>query len=156
MNRNAETNWRLEGQAFHRQADYSRQAAAFQERLITLLEALGQLGTLVEYSALHEVDPDIPPYNFTRRSRRVFVFPPQPDVVLEGEESDHPGTAPYTLTEINRLALCDENLVKGRLMVDYDDATRVPHLEIQDDLNGTSQLEPEVLEAIEAAIDPWP
>ena len=119
------------------------ETAEFQRKYESLLSVCDTEGTMIFQDRLLEKDRDIAPYCFFRKGTREYVFPQQ-DVFLAEDKSHIIDPNPeYTLKTEEQTFSFDQNLVEGRIRVEYEDSDNRPVFKVTDVL-GNSKI-PEVV-----------
>jgi hypothetical protein len=125
-----------------------KQTSEYQKNYGVLLGACRAGGTTVLYDRVFEHDRDIAPYDFVRKGTVEYIFPAQ-DVSLVEDTSGVTDPSPgYELRAQNKKFHFDESLVKGRILIEYEDANNRPILKVTDVL-GNSELPERVQETID-------
>jgi len=115
------------------------ETAKYQRMYESLLSVCDTEGTMIAQDRLLERDKDISPYKFFRRGTREYVFPPQ-EVSLDEDESKtidpNPG---YNLQTEEQTFNFDQELVEGRIRIEYEDSGNNPIFRVIDVL-GSSKI----------------
>lgn len=124
------------------------QTKEFQDKYDTIVAFCDKEGTMIAQDRYLERDQDIYPFRFFRKGTIEYVFPKQ-NAKLKTDNSKVIDPHPcYTLrTEVQTFEF-NEKTVKGRILVEYQDAYNVPILKVTDILEN-SELPEKIKKTIE-------
>jgi hypothetical protein len=113
------------------------ETAEFQSKYKSLLSACDAEGVMIFQDRLLEEDKDISPYHFFRKGTREYVFPRQRVSLTEDNSSIVDSNTEYGLRTEKQAFNFDQDLVEGRIMIEYEDAGNRPILKVIDVLGGS-------------------
>ena len=127
------------------------ETAKYQKIYESLCSACDTNGTMVSQDSLLERDKDIPPYNFFRKGIKEYVFPQQ--TVSLGEDNSRviDPTPGYALRQIKHTFNFNQELIKGRIIIEYADSGNRPVLEVFDVL-GDSDIPESVRKTLDGIV----
>ena len=125
------------------------ETAEYQTRYESLLSVCDAEGTMIIQDRLLERDQDIAPYRFFRRGTKEYVFPQQ-DASLSEDKSCVIDSSPgYELKTEDQTFNFNQDLVKGRIRIEYEDANNRPILKLSE-VFSNSKLPKNLLKLIES------
>jgi hypothetical protein len=115
------------------------QTAEYQRKYESLLSVCDAEGTMILQDRLLERDQNIAPNRFFRKGTREYVFPQQ-DVSLVEDKSHVVDSSPkYGLRTEEQTFDFNQDLVEGRIRIEYDDSNNTPVFRVVDVL-GDSKI----------------
>ena len=115
------------------------ETATYQGKYESLLSVCDAEGAMVLQDRLLERDQDIAPYRFFRRGTREYVFPQQETSLAEDKSRVTDPSSGYGLRTEEQTFNFNQDLVEGRIKIEYDDSGNRPVLKVSDVL-GDSKI----------------
>ena len=115
------------------------QTAEYQRKYESLLAVCGTEGTMVLQDRLLERDQDIAPCRFFRRGTREYIFPQQEVSLAEDRSRVIDSSSGYGLRTEEQTFNFDQDLVEGRIRIEYNDSDNRPVLKVCD-VKGDSKI----------------
>ena len=108
------------------------ETAIYQGKYKFLLSVCDAEGTMVLQDRLLERDKDIAPYRFFRKGTREYVFPRQDAFLTEDKSRVIDPSSGYGLRTEKQTFDFNQDLVEGRIRIEYGDSGNRPVLKVSD------------------------
>ena len=124
------------------------ETAQYQRKYESLLAVCDAEGTIVLQDRLLERDQDIAPYRFFRKGTREYVFPQQETSLAEDKSHVIDPSSGYGLRTEEQTFNFNQDLVEGKIRIEYDDSGNRPLLKVSD-VNRDSKIPEAVRKTLE-------
>lgn len=121
------------------------ETADYQKKYESLLEICEKEGVMVSQNRVLEKDKDLAPHKFFRRGTREYIFPKRKVKLLTDNSHVIDPSEDYGLKSEEQIYGFNQDLVQGRIRIEYTDSDNRPVLEVMD-LLGKSSVLPEKVE----------